>query len=116
MKIDQVYIDTDEVAVGFDPERADISNPVGAIYNQLIQIYATTSDGRRFIHSRSFNTVESELANKLVRRIKDAGCISPEHWCETYEIYGSDAWCAADREREIVHQSNPDTAGTIRDY
>jgi len=30
MKIDQVYIDTDEVVVGFDPERADMSNPDGA--------------------------------------------------------------------------------------
>jgi hypothetical protein len=116
MEIDSVYLDTSDVVVRFDPEWADMGNPSGAVYSQRILVCATTPNGRRFNHIRTFDTTDVERAERLAARIKNAGRIDLEHWNETYEIYGSDAWCAADRERELAHQSNPHTAGTVRDY
>jgi len=116
MEIDSAYLDTDDIVVRFDPEWADMDNPMGAVYSQRILVCAASPSGRRFIHNHTFDTTDAERAARLVARIKDAGRINLEHWSETYEVYGSDAWCAADRERELAHQSNPYTAGTVRDY
>ena len=116
MEIDSVYPVAGDEVVRFDPEWADMSNPTGAVYGQRIQIHATTPKGRRFIHSHTFATTEAERAERLVARIKDAGRINIYHWNETFEIYGSDAWCAADEQREINHRMNSHTAGTVRDY
>ena len=116
MEIDSVYHDQHDVVVRFNPEWADMSNPSGAVYGERIMVYATTPRGRRFIHSHIFDTTEVDRADRLVARIKDAGRINLDHRNETYEVYGSDAWCAADEQREFDHQMNPHTAGTVRDY
>ena len=116
MEIDSVYLDETYEVVRFDPEWADMSNPSGAVYGERIMVCATTRRGRRFIHSHIFDATEVDRAERLVARIKDAGRINLDHWNETYEVYGSDAWCAADEQREIDHQLNPHTAGTVRDY
>ena len=116
MEIDSVYHDQHDVVVRFNPEWVDMSNPSGAVYGERIMVYATTPRGRRFIHNHAFDTTEVDHADRLVARIKDVGRINLDHWNETYEVYGSDAWCAADDAREIDHQMNPHTAGTVRDY
>ncbi len=116
MEIDSVNLVKGDVVVRFDPEWADMSNPDGAVYGQRILVHATTPRGRRFVNNRIFDTTESERAARLVARIKDVGHINIEHWYETFEVYGSEAWCAADNQREINHQLNPHTAGTVRDY
>jgi hypothetical protein len=104
------------VFVGSNPEMADIANPDGAIYEERLSVEAITDGGRRWIHPHMFTYDEIERAENFADRVMIRGSINIDLWVETYEVYGSPAWEAADRLREIEWQSNPNTAGFIRDF
>lgn len=102
-----------EEVVGIDPELADMGNPHGHRFGMVHRVIASNLIGRRFIHHHEFASADS--AEAFVRRVLEAGEIDLDHWGETCEIYGSEAWEAADQEREFAHQAGP-LAGTVRDY
>jgi len=114
MKINEAYVAEDETIVGFDPERAELGNPDGAIYGRRLFVYSATAEGRRFFHSVTFSLDEREKANRLAGRVVHARAINPQHWVETYEVYGSIAWQVEDNEREMAHKGV--FPGTVRDF
>lgn len=116
IKVQFVSIVPDEIVVGSNPEMADMGNPSGLIYGKVYQVEAVTAHGRRFFHDfRSENEVTPALA-KLAARVEAKGEIDTDFWTEGYEVYGSSAWEAADRDRAAAWAFNPATAGTVRDY
>ena len=93
-------------------EWADMDNPSGAVCTKEIVVEAWTQGGRRFYCYPS-----KEDVSALVDEITTKGEIDlNEGWHEGYEVYGPVAWQAADSLREMAHQSNPATAGTVRDF
>lgn len=116
VQINAAHPVTDEAVIGHDPEGADMGNPDGAIYGKRIFIYATTLEGRRFVHGVSFENNEDERAARFASRVQAAGAIDLQFWGETYEVYGSAAWSEADNQREEAHQASTFTAGTVRDF
>jgi hypothetical protein len=115
LAIDSVRWFLDNTVVDHHPEFADMDNPEGALYDWMIFVEAVTPDGRRFHHSMAFPPNDEDKADLLVSQIKAAGKINTIYWVETYEVYGSPAWQLADNQRHLAWQSNPNTAGTVRD-
>lgn len=105
----------DEIILGFNPENADMGNPNGTIYGKAYFVEAVTASGRRFIHHTDFKEEDVHLAQKLADRVIARGEIDTEFWTESFEVYGSSAWCVADAIRTAEWQMNPATAGTVRD-
>jgi hypothetical protein len=103
-----------EEVIDIDPEMADMGNPHGHRFGMVHRVIASNLIGRRFVHSHEFSSASS--AEAFAVRVLVAGWIDLDHWGETFEIYGSQAWEAADQEREFAHQADPATAGTVRDY
>lgn len=115
-KIDDAGWIAEPVLVDTNPEMADMSNPDGSVYCKFLFVTATTPEGRRFIHPHRFEQDQEDRASRFASRVKEKGEIDITLWGESYEVYGSPAWQEADRERHLAWQSNPATAGTIRDY
>jgi len=103
-----------EEVVDIDPEMADMGNPHGHRFGLVHRVIAASFHGRRFVHRHEFSSAAA--AEVFAARVVFAGEIDLDHWGETFEIYGSQAWEAADQDREFAHQANPATAGTVRDY
>ena len=98
---------------GRDPEEG---SPVIAL---VYFIMAEFKDGRRLRHNVNFPTLErvededvgysfrrrydaEERAERLLRRIEARGEITDAHWNESYPVYGSDAYIAADAEGDHI--------------
>ena len=117
IRIQSVNIFQDECIYAFDPEYADMGNPNGARYEQQLFIHAITSSGQRFIHTAfQFETDEVARAERVAARILACRVINPEHWVETFAVYGSAYWQGEDMERQFAWDSNAETRGTVRDY
>lgn len=116
LKINTTNAFIDEVHAGCNPENADMGNPDGSIYESKCFVAAVTPRGQRFIHNQAvFEEHEIERAERFAKVVLAAGEINLDHWNETFEVYGSDAWSEADAERAAAWQMNPNTAGTVRD-
>lgn len=116
LRVSTVHAGCDETILYFDPEMAEMGNPDGAVYGRMLFVAAATPSGRRFIHQRAFETDEDEAAERLASRVRETGEINLDHWVETYEVYGSDAWIEADFQRQVAHESDPNKRGTVRDF
>lgn len=103
----------DEVVVGSNSEFADMGNPSGLIYGRVFFVEAISESGRRFIHESHFET--ERVAERLAAKVAAYGKIDPAHWVEGLEVYGSDAWVAADNIRAMEHMAGP-MAGFVRDF
>jgi hypothetical protein len=115
MNIQNTNIRHDTVWDYNNPEMADMDNPTGDQYRPIIQVEATTAAGRRFIHWHLFEPDQVLAAQYLAGRILGRGTINTEYWTETYEVYGSEAWQAADNLRAHANAMGP-LAGTVRDF
>ena len=91
-----------EIVVDSDPEFADLNNPQGFIYDFAFLVQAETPSGRRFNHEHVFKT-EPE-AEAFAKKVGERGVIRPEHWSETYPVYGSAAWEGEEIERRTLLQ------------
>jgi hypothetical protein len=115
MKIDSCSPFLDEIILGFNPENADMGNPNGTIYGKALFIAAVTPSGRRFVHHVDFDENEEDRASRFAAKVLARSEIDLEYWNETFEVYGSSAWCAADAERAAAWAMDPNTSGTVRD-
>lgn len=113
MKIKYANHFADEIVVGSNPEMADMGNPSGLIYRRAFFVEAISESGRRFIHESHF--FFEPVAAKLAAKVAAYGKIDPAHWVEGFEVYGSDAWVAADNVRAMEHMASP-MAGFVRDF
>jgi len=102
----------DQEVVGIDPEAADMGNPDGAIYGNVHRVEAEDADGRRWFHNRTF--ADEDAAWRMSCKVNRKGEIDLDFWTRTFDRYGSPAWEAGERDRQMAHDMGP-LAGTVRD-
>jgi len=110
-----VYVASDLVVTGYNPENADMCNPRGARYGDAYYVMIEYSNGARQRHK--YNFINNEIkatcyANKISKSLENNGAINPEYWEDTDPCYGSDAYVNGNYElRQMERERFDDTFG-----
>lgn len=88
-----ITIGSDFQVVRYDAEYADMSNPQGAVVDELFFLIAEDARGARKVWGSFYSLEEAEAAVPFAPAVY--------LWADTYPAYGSEAYVASDEEANV---------------